>query len=332
MPNERMAKPITRRRALTVMAAAASMPLSGAAQGRSPAPELEWRGRALGGPAKIVIRHIDEVKAQRLVGHCVSEIRRLEAVFSLFHSDSEISRLNKAGRLTAPSQDLRIVLSAARRFGQISDGAFDVTVQPLWRAYRAHFAADPDSRTIPDLDRQQALVDYREIHLDNGGVAFARPGMEVTLNGIAQGYITDRIGDMLRDAGLSGVLVDIGEIRAFDAPDGEGWRVGIEDPRAPGTVATRMDLRGAALATSGGYGARFDKDGLFHHLFDPMTGRSANACLSASAVAGDAMSADALATAMAVAGPERAGDLLRSFRGRRARLVLPDGTVQEFEA
>jgi thiamine biosynthesis lipoprotein len=154
--------------------------------------------------------------------------------------------------------------------------------------------------------------------------------MAATLNGIAQGYITDRIADLLRDAGMTGVLVDLGEIRALDAPGDRPWRIGIENPRKPGGIAETMSLQGAALATSGGYGMAFDAQGRFHHLFDPATGRSATGCLSASAVARDATTADALATALAVAGPDRAQALLTAFGGSRARLTLPDGAVREY--
>ena len=73
----------------------------------------------------------------------------------------------------------------------------------------------------------------------------------------------------------------------------------------------------------------FDADGLFHHLFDPATGRSAGQCLSASAVAPSAMTADALATALAVADPARSRSLLAAFGGSHARLTLRDATVLE---
>lgn len=324
--------PLTRRRALTVLAAAASLPLVAPAHANSRAPELEWRGKALGGPARIVVRHPDAQRVRRVLEHCVREIARLEAIFSLYQPHSELSRLNAGGRLAAPSHDLRLVVTESRRFGTISDGAFDVTVQPLWRLYAGHFAAHPGDGNGPAprrVARIVRLVDYRNIDCDNGGIVLARRGMAVTLNGIAQGYMTDRIADLLRDAGLGRVLVDLGEIRALAMPDEEPWRIGIEDPRDRGRMNGTLPLRGAALATSGGYGLQFDPDGRFHHLFDPATGQSAARCLSASAVAPTAMAADALATALVVAGPLRAHALLAGFGGSHARLTLRDGTIVE---
>ncbi len=324
--------PLTRRRALTVLAAAAGLPLAGVSRTAARAPELEWRGEALGGPARIVIRHPDRHRVQRIVEHCVGEIDRLEAVFSLYRPHSELTQLNAEGRLAAPSHDLRLVMAEARRFGALSGSAFDVTVQPLWQLYSRHFARHPADREGPAqrrVARAAGLADYRNIDCDNGRIALSRRGMAVTLNGIAQGYITDRIADLLRDAGMTGVLVDLGEIRALDAPGDAPWRIGIEDPRDRSRMIGTLPLQGAALATSGGYGMPFDPDGRFHHLFDPATGRSAGQCLSASAVAPYAMTADALATALAVAGPGRSHGLLTAFGGSHARLTLRDGTVVE---
>lgn len=325
-------RPLTRRRALGVLAAAAGLPLTGTSRATASAPELEWRGQALGGPARIVLRHPDGPRVRKILHHCVQEVDRLEAVFSLYRPHSELTRLNLDGRLVSPSLDIRLVMAAARRFGAISDGAFDVTVQPLWRLYAQHFASRPADNLGPaarSIARTAALVDFRKIDCDNGQVVLARRGMAVTLNGIAQGYITDRITDLLRDAGMTNVLVDLGEIRTLDVPGDKPWRIGIEDPSDRSRTVASIPLRNAALATSGGYGMPFDPEGRFHHLFDPATGRSADYCLSASAVALDAMTADALATALAVGGPLRAGALLAAFGGTHARLMLPDGNAIE---
>lgn len=325
---------IGRRKAFTVMAAAlgAALPGSGllAATGAQP-PTLEWRGRALGTSARIVIRHADEVAGRRLLSHCIDEIGRLENVFSLYRATSEISRLNRDGRVQPASLDLRLALSEARRFGDLSGGAFDVTIQPLWRLYEEHFAAHPDAGSGPEahrLEQVARLVDYSRIDLDSNGVRLAGDGMAVSLNGIAQGYFTDRIAELLRDGGMADVLVDLGEIRAIGSDADGPWRIAVQDPSVPGASGPGFVLRNAAVATSGGYGTRFDRSGRFHHLFDPATGTCPSAVLSATAVAPTALQADALATALAVAPPSRAKSLVRAFRATGARLVLADGRTE----
>src|SRR5262249_12903088 len=126
---------------------------------------------------------------------------RLERIFALYRDDSELARLNRDGRLDDPSFDLLAVLSLGLRLSGLTSGAFDTTVQPLWDLYAGHFFRSPTPRPEgPDpkaIERARALVDWRAVDLGTRRIAL-RPGMGVTLNGIAQGYVTDRVIDILR--------------------------------------------------------------------------------------------------------------------------------------
>ena len=132
--------------------------------------------------------------------------------------------------------------------------------------------------------------------------------MGVTLNGIAQGYVTDRITDILRAHGCDRTFANLGcsEIRAQGShANGRPWRVGLADPRQPEKVGIALDLCDRSVCTSGGYGTKFEATGRFHHLFDPFTGTSAHHYLAVSVFAASAMIADALSTALYVTPPER---------------------------
>jgi thiamine biosynthesis lipoprotein len=322
--------PLSRRRALSVIAGAAGvMLIPMARRSRSEPPIYRWRGVALGAEASLQLAHPDRNAAARAVDRCLDEIARLERIFSLHRPDSELCRLNRDGRLDRASHDLRLLLAEARRFGALSGGAFDVTVQPLWRLYAAHFAVHPEDTLGPPAARLEAarrLVDDRAIVLDGAGVRLLRPGMGVTLNGIAQGYITDRVADLLRDAGFASVLVQLGETVAGDPPsEGSPWRIGIPDPAAPDRLIETFDAVDLAIATSSGRATRFDAAGRHHHLFDPATGRSADRCASVTVLARRAATADALSTALAVLPLAAAPDLLRQA-GATALHVAPDGS------
>jgi thiamine biosynthesis lipoprotein len=162
----------------------------------------------------------------------------------------------------------------------------------LWRLYADHFARNPEDRDGPDpkaVAAALATVDFRRLDVGPERITLGAEGMAVTLNGIAQGYITDRVAGLLRRAGVRDVLIQLGETRALGhRPDGRPWRIGIADPRAPERIARRLPLANRAVATSGGYGARFDRLGRHHHLFDPATGRSAGHYLAVSVIAADA--------------------------------------------
>ncbi len=288
----------TRRRLLTVMGAAAGMALFPDA-GSSTTPRWTWRGNALGAKAEMTLVHSDEAAAKKLIRLAVDEIERLENVFSLYRDNSEITRLNRNGRLDAPSSDLVALLSMARRISELTDGAFDVTVQPLWRLYAEHFNnpdADPNGPPAAAIETAKNLVDYRAIDLTSSHVHLDRTGMAITLNGIAQGYITDRITDLLRAHGIEQTLIDLGEIRALGHhPNGRPWRVAIDGHGNRQVV----DLVDRAIATSSPTGTAFDGARRFHHLFASTTGRPA-AAKPTSVIATTATTADALSTAFSI--------------------------------
>ena len=157
-------------------------------------------------------------------------------------------------------------------------------------------------------------MDYRAVEIEPAEVRFTRPGMAITLNGIAQGYITDRIAALLQDAGMGDVLLDIGEVRALGRhPDGRLWNVGLRDAAQPETVARTVTLADRAVATSAGIASPFDASGRHHHLFDPATGRSAQVTGQVSVIAPRATMADALSTALAVSPPAQAAAYAARF-------------------
>ena len=320
---------LPRRRVLRVLAVAASLGGAAAALaaprrgGRMPAPR-EWRGGALGAEARILLLHPDPAAAQAALEAVVAEIARLEDEFSLFRPWSALSRLNRDGRLERPSLDMRRLLAEALRFGDLTGGAFDVTVQPLWLLHARHAGAESGPPPAA-VEAARDLVDYRGIELGAAAVRLARPGMAVTLNGIAQGYVTDRVAELLAEAGMPDARVAAGEVRAVGAgPQGGGWHVGLAHP-VPADGLTISLPPGAGLATSAGRGGLFVADGRRHHILDPRTGACPPADRTASVVAPTAMAADALATALTLLPRDAASALLRRAGAAYALVSEPGG-------
>lgn len=322
---------LTRRRFIGITAAAAGiavLPLSRPAGGKTgpatPEPVI-WRGTALGAGAELRLYHPDKHFARSLIEKSLGEVERLEKIFSLYRDDSLLVKLNRNGRLSNPPSDLLAVLSTSRSLNRLTRGSFDPTIQPLWQAYAQHFSRHPDSTAAPDrtlLDKALDSVGFRHVAFDNRSITFSRPGMALSFNGIAQGYITDRITAVLRDAGLEQALVDMGEIRGLDIRKQRFWQAGIRNPEKENAVLTTVPLQNQALATSGGYGTTMDEAGRFTHLFHPQTGLNAPRYRSVSVMAGSAAVADALSTAFAVSG-ER---LIRQALAREKNLkvwILP---------
>ncbi|MGO4836900.1 FAD:protein FMN transferase, partial [Rhizobiaceae sp. 2RAB30] len=208
---------ISRRRMIGISAAAAGMALL-PAFGRAAAQAVTWQGQAMGAQASLVIHHPDRRKASRLVEAVVAEVKRLERIFSLYRDDSDLTRLNRQRFAVAPAHEFVDILRACSDVHALTEGAFDPTVQPLWAAYRDHFskpgasASGPAAGIIRDrlervgLDRLAWSPDRIELPV---------PGSALTFNGIAQGYVTDRVVELLKAAGIERSMVDMGESRAI---------------------------------------------------------------------------------------------------------------------
>ena len=257
---------MNRRRFLTIAAAATAL------AGRAAHATLlhQWRGIAMGASATITLAHPDPAP---IIAAATAEIARLEAVFSLHRADSALNRLNAQGRLDHPPFELLDCLGLCATVHQATGGLFDPTIQPLWAAHaEAHSQGRaPSARAVAQaLDR----TGWLKVGYDPAAIRFAAPGMALTLNGIAQGYIADRVAALLEARGLTDILVDTGEHRALGHhPAGGPWPVTLAAPDG-GTVG-RTTLADAALATSAPLGTTFDEAGEAGHILDPRTGRPA---------------------------------------------------------
>lgn len=323
---------ITRRRAITVLAAAAGLSLL-AKTNQAQARMLRWEGTTLGAPSTIQLYHKDEAKARAAIEASQAELARLEAIFSIYRADSALSALNRDGVLrNAPAEFVELV-SHAKDLAAISEGVFDPTIQPVWQLYFNHFTAavvDPAGPSRKDLDAALALVNWRDIQIDQASrtVSFARPGMALTLNARAQGYITDKVTNVLRAHGFDQMLVDMGEPRALSTkPDGSAWHIGIANPADQSKAITAVDVVDKCVSTSGGYGTLFDEAGKFSHIIDPRTGLTAPAMLGVTVIADTATIADGLATTLILAPEEKRQHILRTAGALKAIFVTPDGVT-----
>lgn len=266
-------------------------------------------GIALGAQVTLRLRHPD---APRLAALAMAEIRRLEGVFSLYRPDSALARLNRDGALPAPPFELLECLGLAGAVHAASGGLFDPTVQPLWLA-EATATARGTALSAVERVAAQARIGWRRVVLAPQAITLGK-GQAVTLNGIAQGYIADRVAGLLASRGLTRALIDTGEMVAL--PDGS-WPVALPD-------GARLPLSGRALATSAPLGMTFGADGRRSHILDPRTGAPVAArWRSVSISAPSAALADALSTAACLMGnPETITALCAAFPGARVEGIV----------
>jgi len=215
----------------------------------------------------------------------------VDATFSTYRSDSQISRLNR-GEMTASElhPDVTAVLERCAELHQETDGYFDIAAP-----YRRDGSAPAAGR---------------------GGPGSIEP------SGLVKGWAVDRVVRILREAGAANFMVNAsGDIYAAGHPDGaSAWRVGIQDPRLSNEVALTLALRDAAIATSG-VQARGD------HIADPFDNRQPMGLLSVTITGEDIATADAYATAAFAMGAQRAAEWCAGLNGYDAALIREDNTV-----
>lgn len=280
-------------------------------------PQLQWRERALlgfGTTLSLRAGHASPDRADAGLDAAIAEIRHVERQMSLFEPASAVCQLNREGVLHRPHSDLVKVLQRAEQISQRSHGAFDVTVQPLWLAWQA---AQREGRlpTAEEIGAARALCGWREIEISDTRIRLRKPGMALTLNGIAQGYASDLARAALQAHGVEHALIDTGEWTALgQSPDATAWALGVANPRAARVLIARLALDGRAIATSSDAHCSFSVDHRHHHIVDPRTGYSPAAIASVTVAAPSCVLADALTKVIFMAGPARAFEVARQWQ------------------
>jgi FAD:protein FMN transferase len=278
---------------------------------------LQWRERVmlgLGTTLSMKAGHTDGGRADAALDAAVAAIRHVEQHMSLFIPDSALCRLNRDGLLHHPHPDLVQVFKLARQVSQQSQGAFDVTVQPLWVVWQKAKLAGrlPTAHEVRDA---LARVDWRQLEVTPQCIRFTQPHMAATLNGIAQGFASDLARAALQSQGIAHALIDTGEWSALGASPNQGaWTLGIADPRRPNALIAKLATAGGAMATSSDAHYRFGSDDKHHHIFNPQTGYSPSQIASVTVLASSCALADALTKVMFMASPARAMVLAKLWK------------------
>ncbi|WP_288951575.1 FAD:protein FMN transferase [uncultured Paracoccus sp.] len=288
---------MNRRRFLLVTACAA-LPA------RAWAAPQEWRGRAMGADVTLRLRGASPTQARSFFGEAARVLAHVESLFSL-HRDSDLTRLNRDGRLRFPASGMIELLTLSGRLHEATGGAFDPTVQPLW-VVRARGEDETTART---------LVGWDAVRWSRTEVRLTRPGMALTFNGLAQGWAADRLAGAAVRHDLTDLLIDTGEIRALGT---RRWPVTLAD--TAGAAYRRIRLCDRAVATSSPAGTLIGPRGL-PHILAPGGGGVLWDTISVSAAT--AAMADGLSTALCLMQPDVACGALRRLPGCRIELAVP---------
>jgi thiamine biosynthesis lipoprotein len=264
---------------------------------------------------------------ERFAAAAEGEIRRIEARYSRYRSDSELARINKVaatgGVIDIDAETAGLIAYAKACFAK-SDGAFDVTSGRLRAVWDFSVARLPDQRSI---DAALPFIGLDNLVLTNGQLHFRRPGMELDFGGLGKEYAADRAAEVCADLGMRHGFIDLGgDIRVVGPqPDGLPWRIGIRHPRDADRLAAEIALPSGALATSGDYERFIEVDGRrYCHILDPKTGWPAHGLSSVTVISDRCLVAGSLSTAAMLKGP--AGAAWLHGLGVRHLVIDEDGS------
>jgi thiamine biosynthesis lipoprotein len=273
----------------------------------------------------------DRDKAEHAIDAVLDEMRHIDESMSTYKPTSEVSQVNDRAALGPMpiSKELFDLLTTAKEYSVITDGAFDITYASVGYMYDFRKRVRPDEAQIA---KALPAVNYEHVLLDptKQTVQFSQKGVRIDLGGIAKGYAVDRGIDVLKSLGFTRAYVSAGgDSRIIGDRFGRPWMVGIRDPtKGEGQVITRIPLVNAAISTSGDYERFFEENGVrYHHIIDPHTGHSASKVRSATIIGPYATRTDGLSKTAFVLGPEKAMEIYNRIDDIDAIIVKLDGTV-----
>lgn len=259
---------------------------------------------------------VEGSKASKAAELAEREVNRLDEELSTGIEDSPVSTINRTGEGYLP-EDLDYLLKRSYEIYQMTEGAFDITIYPVMKAWG--FGGDsfcvPKAETLKELlnhvnmDGLQYDQQLHVLHLESGAM--------IDFGGIAKGYTGDRVASVLQERGVKSAMINLGgNVRVIGRKsDGNDWRIAIQSPDSAEQYLGVVSAHDVSIVTSGGYQRYFEKDGIvYHHIIDPDTGYPANSgLLSVTIISEDGTLADGLSTALFVMGKDDAIKLWKEY-------------------
>lgn len=240
-----------------------------------------------------------------------SILQKIDLSLSWYQPNSIISRVNRNDTGVQLDHYFIDMIHKSLEISEMTNGAFDVTVGPLVRAW-GFGLQNRELMNKQKVDSILQFVHYRYIQFDGKKIIKKDPRTTIDFNAIAQGYTVDVISEFLESNEIHNYLIELGgEVRGKgNKLNGDYWNIGIEKP-ADSTLDNRMiqaiiRLKNCSVATSGNYRKYYIENGVrYSHTIDPLTGYPVrHSVLSVTVLTDNCTNADAYATALMVMGLE----------------------------
>lgn len=267
--------------------------------------------------------------AEKAIDEAAEKLQHIDDEMSVFKESSDVSNINRnAGiQFQQVDEETYYVIKKAAEYGEISNGAFDVTIRPLVKLW----GIGSDNARIPDkkdINVTKRLIDYKDILFDekNCSIKLSRINQELDLGGIAKGFAADNIKSILRKNGIKKGIIDLGgNIYALGGKRfGKGWDIGIQDPfETRGKYLGFINVSNKSIVTSGNYERYSLINGqYFQHIIDPKTGYPSDSNIVSATIISDlSIDGDGLSTGVYIIGIDKALKLIESIKNVEAIFI-----------
>lgn len=287
----------------------------------------------LGSPFEISVVANDSIKASEYCNLAINEVKRIENLISDWIPTTPISEINKNAGIqpVKVNQEVFDLVERAIKISKLTNGAFDISYASMDKIWK--FDGSMKEMPTPEaIKKSVEKIGYQNIILDkeNKTIFLKLTGMKLGLGGIGQGYIADKVKELLQSKGCDSGLVNVsGDINTWGKqPNGDLWTVGIVNPMNKNKVFATFPLDNSAVETSGSYEKFVTFNGIrYSHIIDPRTGYPATGIVSVSVFAKQTEIADALATGIFVLGVEVGLDLVNQLKGIQCIIVDDKGKI-----
>ncbi len=287
----------------------------------------------LGSPFEMIVVANDTIQANHYIDMAVAEVSRIENLISDWIPTTPVSEINKNAGIkpVKVSPELFDLLSRAIKISELTEGAFDISYASMDKIWK--FDGSMTKMPTPEeIKKSVSKVGYKKIILDtsNSTVFLSEKGMKLGLGGIGQGYIADKIKEMLVAKGVQAGIVNIsGDINTWGKQlNGEQWKIGIKNPLNKDKIFATFPIEDSAVETSGSYEKFVNFDGVrYSHIIDTRTGYPATGVISVTVFAKSTELADALATGIFVLGVDFGLDLVNQLPGVECIYVDDQGKI-----
>ena len=277
----------------------------------------------------------DEKTAEEAISAAFARMEEIERIATTWNSEGEAFKLNQNGYLDTPSDELLELISMSLDYSELTEGAFDITCQPLldlWEykpdADKQFWELDETTQKI-EINEALKLVGPDKIIIEENTIRFREEGMKITLGGIAKGYAVDEALEVISSMGIKHALVNAGGDMATlgPKPNQEPWNIALANPDDTSQCLANFNVSDKAICTSGNYERYFDPEKEAGHILNPKTGYSAQECISVTIIAENCTQADALATGVFVMGPDDGMELVESLDDVECLIVDADRII-----